>query len=346
LAKGPIALALPGLILLLWTLIRKRWNLLFTWHLLLAAILYALIAVPWYILVHIETHGEWTKGFFIDHNLHRFSDPQEGHGGLFIVTILFVVIGLLPFMSYIGEVIRKRRIVFQNDLVLFSAITASAFVIFFSISSTKLPNYPMPCYPFAAICIGKYLQLLVEKRTRAKIYPLIILIVFTTILPIAGYLALEQEAQVKPVSSFVFVLLIVPAVLISFLFIQKKNIAVRNITAIAVGYAIFNLIGLQWLYPKIYSSNPVANTLNQVTKSDKVYGYQLYNPSFNFYLKSTVQKLDTTALKQVALTQPNAILITREEYLNDLKNTNWRVINKQHDLFELPTTVILKPNVR
>jgi 4-amino-4-deoxy-L-arabinose transferase-like glycosyltransferase len=345
LAKGPVAVALPGLCLLLWVIFRKKWKILFTPHLISAAILFFAIALPWYILVHIKTNGAWTRGFFIEHNLNRFSDPQEGHGGLFIVTILFVVIGLLPFMSYLGEVIKNKRIVFQNELVAFSAIVFAAFIIFFSISSTKLPNYPMPCYPFAAICIGKYLQLLIEKRVAVKNYPLIILAVFTLLIPIAGYFALQQEAQIKNFSVITFFLLLTPIILLSYLFVRKNEKHVRNISAIAIAYTIFNIIGLQWVYPKIYSANPVAATLNDVEKADGIYGYQLYNPAFNFYLQSNITKADTTELRKISLEQPNAVLITREEYLNDLKNTNWKVVAKQHDLFELPTTVILKPNV-
>lgn len=345
LAKGPVAIALPGFCLLIWIVIRKKWKTLFTLHLIPAGVLFFAIALPWYVLVHMKTKGAWTKGFFIDHNLNRFSDPQEGHGGLFIVTVLFVLIGLLPFMSYIGEVIRKRIVVFQNDLVLFSAIVVSAFVIFFSISSTKLPNYPMPCYPFAAVFIGKYLQLVIEKRTKAKVYPIIVLIIFTLLIPAAGYFALQQETELKNIAAYCFLLLPVPIILGSFLIAQKKNAHLRNITAIAVAYTLFNIVGLQWVYPKIYSTNPVNATLQEVRKGSKVYGYQLYNPSFNFYLDTRVEKVDTGVLKTIAQQNANAVLITREEYLNDLKNTNWKVIAKHHDLFELPTTVILKPNV-
>ncbi|HXL58742.1 MAG TPA: phospholipid carrier-dependent glycosyltransferase, partial [Chitinophagaceae bacterium] len=64
LAKGPIALALPGLCVLLWIIITKKWKVVFTWHLIPAFVLLCAIIAPWYIAVDKATNAEWTKGFF------------------------------------------------------------------------------------------------------------------------------------------------------------------------------------------------------------------------------------------------------------------------------------------
>ena len=97
LAKGPVAIALPALCFLVWIAFKKKyWSQLFSWPVLVGVFLYAVIALPWYYAVYKATNGTWIRGFFIEHNLNRFSDPQEGHGGLFILTILFILIGLLP----------------------------------------------------------------------------------------------------------------------------------------------------------------------------------------------------------------------------------------------------------
>src|SRR3954468_6931331 len=137
----------------MWTAFTRKWKTILTWHLIPAFVLVGVIILPWYIAVDKATNGEWTKGFFIENNLNRFSSPQEGHGGFFLLPILFVLIGLLPFMSFIGEVIKQRKKVFQKSLVKFSLIIVLLFLGFVSISSTKLPNYPMPCYPFAAVIL-------------------------------------------------------------------------------------------------------------------------------------------------------------------------------------------------
>lgn len=83
LTKGPVALLLPGLCLLTWVIVAKKWRTVFTWHLIPAFALLCVVALPWYLAVDKATNHQWTKGFFIENNLNRFSDPQEGHGGFF-----------------------------------------------------------------------------------------------------------------------------------------------------------------------------------------------------------------------------------------------------------------------
>ena len=222
LAKGPVALALPGLCLVIWIIISKKWKTVFTWHLIPVALLLCMITVPWYYAVDKATNHEWTKGFFIENNLNRFSDPQEGHGGFFLITVLFVLIGLLPFMSFIGETIKQRKIVFQNALVKFSGLVVLVFVLFFSISSTKLPNYPMPCYPFAAVVLGSFIASLLNNNIGSKKYPYYFLLVFTLIIPIAGYFAIAQELEAKDVSYITLFLLITPLIFLISLLIKTN----------------------------------------------------------------------------------------------------------------------------
>jgi 4-amino-4-deoxy-L-arabinose transferase-like glycosyltransferase len=83
LAKGPVAIALPGAAIFIWLIWEKRLKEIFSWKILVAGIIMSAVTLPWYLLVHKETNGEWTKGFFLQHNFGRFSEPMEGHGGSF-----------------------------------------------------------------------------------------------------------------------------------------------------------------------------------------------------------------------------------------------------------------------
>jgi len=343
LAKGPVALALPGLCVLIWTVFTKKLKTIFTWHLIPAFVLLCVIAAPWYYAVDKATNHQWTKGFFIDNNLNRFSDPQEGHGGFFLITILFVLIGLLPFMSFIGEVIKQRKIVFQNALVKFSGLVVLIFVLFFSISSTKLPNYPMPCYPFAAIVLGSFIASLLNNNIGSKKYPYYFLFVFTLIIPVAGYLAIAQEAEAKEVSYITLFLLITPLIFIVSLF--PKASWQKKIAIIFLNYCVFNLIGLGYVYPVLYNQNPVAKTIDKVKQYQNVYSYVTFNPGYRFYLDKNIPTTDNVdTLKHWLNSTPNAIVISRTYYLDTLKTLPLQEIARHHDIFELPTTVIFKTN--
>ena len=343
LAKGPVALVLPGVCLLIWIISKKRWKVLFAWHLLPAFILLCTITLPWYIAVHKATNGAWTKGFFIEHNLNRFSGEQEGHGGFFIITILFVLIGLLPFTSFIGEAIKKRSIVFKNDLVKFSGVVVIVFIIFFSISKTKLPNYPMPCYPFAAIILGSFIASLLKGEITSKKYPVYILLFFTTLLPVAGYFAINNESEISLLSNRILILLTIPFGIILILITQKKAGWQRIIPALVILFSLFNIMLLYYLYPLIYKQNPVAKTIGIVKKSPLILSYQIYNPGFNFYLNSGVKRYNSLdSIKDYLNHNPHAIVISRKEFVDTLKTLHLDVIVEHRDIFELPTTVILK----
>lgn len=343
LTKGPVALALPGLCILAWIIWTKKWKRISIIHLIGALILFLLIAMPWYIAVDQATNGVWTKGFFIENNLNRFSDPQEGHGGFFGLTLLFFIIGMLPFFVFIGSIIKKRNAIFSDSLVQFSGIIVLSFIVFFSFASTRLPNYAMPCYPFAAIVIGKYIAGLLNGDWSGKKYPYYILIVVNICVPVACYFALMQENDVKFLAPIVCILLLVPLILIVFLFLKKRDFFKNQIAWIFWAYCIFNLLGIAYLYPAIYRQNPVAATIEQVKTEKNIFSYQIFNSGYRFYLDKNIPRtfyIDT--LKKWLQLPGNAIVITRLEFLPDLKNLPLVEIARHQDIFEIPTTVILK----
>ncbi|HXL55045.1 MAG TPA: hypothetical protein VN958_02230, partial [Chitinophagaceae bacterium] len=290
-------------------------------------------------------NGEWTKGFFITNNLNRFSDPQEGHGGFFLLPVLFVLTGLLPFMSFIGEVVKQRKKIFQHQLVKFSVVVVLSFVTFFSISSTKLPNYPMPCYPFAAIVLGTFIASLLNNEITSKKYPYFILLLFTLILPIAGYFAIRQETETALLSWLPECLLSTPLLLIT-IFFRKYNWH-QKIEIIFIAYTTFNIIGLSFVYPELYKQNPVVKTINVVKQYPDIYCYNIFNPAYRFYLDKNIPRTyDVNTLKHWVDSTGNAIVITRTDYLDSLKTLPLKEIARHHDIFELPTTVILKNNAK
>lgn len=341
LAKGPVALVLPGLCLFIWVIIKKKWSQVFSWKMFAAIALVAVITLPWYLAVHEATNGAWTRGFFIDHNINRFNEPQEGHGGFFMLPWLFVIIGLLPFTSFIGETIKKRKSIFINDLLKFSGIVVLAFVVFFSVSSTKLPNYPMPCYPFAAIIVGYYLSQLATNNVGLKTYPLFVLTAFTLILPVAGYFAIAAEKEAAHINTIALLLAIVPVSLLVVFFLWKRLSNYKRIVAIGIAYSILNILLLHIIYPILYSQNPVAKTIGEVRKHNAVFAYKMYNPGYNFYLDSNIQKFgDVDALKTALKTNPGAIVVSRLDDALELQSLNLKLVAQHHDLFETPTTVV------
>ena len=158
LGKGPIGLALPGAILLCTLLVAGGWKHIPWFHLPAALLLWLLIAGPWYIWVGTETKFAWHKGFFLQHNLGRFSAPMENHSGPIWYYLPVIISGTFPFSALlllpITASLQTNRKNAASKLWQALVLTGSWILVpllVFSISRTKLPNYVLPAYPALAL---------------------------------------------------------------------------------------------------------------------------------------------------------------------------------------------------
>jgi 4-amino-4-deoxy-L-arabinose transferase-like glycosyltransferase len=350
LAKGPVALALPGLVFLVFMLAEKKWWVLKDPALLVALMIAIGIAFPWYYAVHVQSGGAFTRGFFLDHNLNRFSAEKEGHGGPFIITPLIVLIGLLPFSLLLIQSFKKNYRYWQQPLFKFSAIVLFVYVVFFSVSSTKLPNYPMPCYPFAAVLAGFLLKDIFNGFTKPAKWTWWVWMIVATILPVAAFVGLRAEPAVAHLSWVAGLLLMLPIGTLFAFF--GRNHAQTGLIRVAATWLIFSMIFLWVGYPLIYRENPVTRLLPMLKEYPKsvVVSYKAFNPGFNFNLgkdKMLLQEFnDINALKQSGreIEALGAVMyvITRLDYTKEFEASGFRELARERDLFELPTTVILK----
>ena len=339
LAKGPVAIALPGAAILVWLIWEKKLKEILSWKILVAGIIMFIVALPWYLLVHKVTNGEWTKGFFLQHNLGRFSEPMEGHGGLFIIVPLIVLVGMLPSSVLIGEAFRNFKTHFKNSLLRVALSVATVFVIFYAISSTKLPNYAMPCYPFVAILLGYFISKAFDEN-KGRIYPFIILLAINVALPCAAYFGIKNEVNTKGLENLsAFLLLLTLASIIAFYFIVRKNFRKAAINTFII-YSVFHIVMFNWLYPAIYQKNPMSMTIDDVKKYDNVVSYQIFHPSFTYYLPERVPVFKNLDSLKTFLQTNKAAVISRKTFSEELRSIGLQEKHSIHDLFEGNTTVI------
>lgn len=341
LAKGPVALALPGLALLGWLIWEKKWKAFFHWHILVAGVVVLAVAVPWYLLVHQATDGAWTQGFFVEHNIERFSGPMEGHGGLFIIVPLFVLVGLLPASIFIGESMRNFRERYSRSFIRLAFCVLVAFVAFYSVSGTKLPNYPMPCYAFVALVLGYYITLALEGKAKTRTYPFIVLLVINLALPIGLYFGIKSEVETRGYEGNAVLLVILTIAAITSLVLYKRKGFKPAVTSLLVFYILFNLVFFNYLYPTVWNNNPLSKSLPELKKYDKVVGYKLFHPSFVYYLPERVQEFDDAASLQQYLRTNEALVLTRQSYLSELQPLGLDTVAIRHDMFETSTTALM-----
>ena len=339
LAKGPVAIALPGAAIFIWLIWEKKLKEIFTWKIIVAGIIMCVVALPWYLLVHKETNGDWTKGFFLQHNFGRFSETMEGHGGPFIIVPLIVLLGLLPSSIFIGESFRKFKATFSDPFLKLAFSVVAVFVIFYSISSTKLPNYAMPCYAFVAILLGNFINKAWEEN-KARLYPVIILLLINIALPITAYFAIKKEVNTTGMENIAaFLLILTVAAIVAFYFMLKKNFR-KAAVGTFIFYSLFHILFFNWLYPIIYKQNPMSKTIDMVKKYDHIVGYKIFHPSYTYYLPERVPVFKDVDSLKTFLQENNAVVITRKNFAEELKTIGLKEKASVHDLFEGNTTVI------
>ena len=142
LAKGPVAVLVPGGALLLWSLLsdrgRSAWRAAWSpsgWLIVLA------VAAPWYVYA-LNRHGmAFVDGFLLKHNVERFSGAMEGHsGGLAYYLVVWPLL-CLPWTPLMAAVVWRAKALWREPLTRFLMVWALWVLAFFSLSGTKLPHY-------------------------------------------------------------------------------------------------------------------------------------------------------------------------------------------------------------
>lgn len=144
LTKGPVAVLFPFLISAIFyaTEGRLRDWLRAIFNPLGIALFIAIIA-PWHILVYLDQGMAFFEGFYLKHNLSRYTDAMEGHSGSVFYYAVWIPVALMPFAGWLISIAGGIRQGLKNPLERFLWIWFLTVFIFFSFSSTKLPHYAL-----------------------------------------------------------------------------------------------------------------------------------------------------------------------------------------------------------
>ncbi|MEO1094259.1 MAG: glycosyltransferase family 39 protein [Cyanobacteria bacterium J06638_28] len=164
LAKGPVGVVIPGMILVGFLLyVGELWTIWQEMHLVKGAILFLSMTVPWYVLVVVANGQAYLDSFFGYHNIDRFTSVVNGHAAPWYFYFLVVAVGFLPWSSYLPFAIARltpwywrhwQRQPRHGQLGIFALIWFGVIFGFFTVAVTKLPSYVLPLMPAAAILVG------------------------------------------------------------------------------------------------------------------------------------------------------------------------------------------------
>src|SRR5438105_3830141 len=143
----PILILIPFAVTLVFCWLRRdlrTWaRAVFDWR---ALSLLLAIAAPWYIVILLKEGQGFIAGFFLKHNVGRFSGPVSGHGGSLLYYFPILVLVSLPFTALVVPVAARWRAAWRDELQRYLLIWFLFVFGFFSLSGTKLPHYVLYGY--------------------------------------------------------------------------------------------------------------------------------------------------------------------------------------------------------
>jgi 4-amino-4-deoxy-L-arabinose transferase-like glycosyltransferase len=154
LAKGPLGLLLPLLVLGSYVLATREWR--SVREALSPAPLAAFLAVaaPWYAAILLDQGRHFLDVFILDHNVQRFTSTVHNHPGPFWYYVPVLLAGLFPWSGLaLPALVRAAPRASRTDLLLLLWLAVP--LAFFSLAGSKLPGYVLPCVPPLAILMGR-----------------------------------------------------------------------------------------------------------------------------------------------------------------------------------------------
>ncbi|NWG31496.1 MAG: glycosyltransferase family 39 protein [Rhodocyclaceae bacterium] len=182
LAKGPVAVVLPLAALFLHCATSGRWRefLVFVTR-PRAWLLWAALALPWYVAVTWVKGPGFVESFFLRHNVGRFSGAMgspHAYGLFYYLPVALLV--SLPYTGLLLGVVKRWRRLWRDDFARYALILFALVFVLFSLSANKLPHYLL--YGTAAlwVLLGRELR---EARSPWLLLPALLMFVGALFVP-------------------------------------------------------------------------------------------------------------------------------------------------------------------
>lgn len=296
LAKGPIGFLLPGLIIVIFLLLRR--DLPSLWrkgHLTWGIPLFLVITLPWYLAVGIETHWAWDWLFIEQQNVDRYTTAMQGHRGPVYYYLVTIALALLPWTIFLPqtftEIWRRQGALLQKTPTdAFMLVWAITWVAFFSLGATKLPNYVWEAYPalFGLIAARLYAALnQTQPLSRRGVFVSLgaLLLVGVTLMVLGAWLVPEQIPPLGDVAYLGFPY--IAAALLALLF-AWRGLLLPVISSLGAGAVALTACLMLLTVPALDALKPSVTMGRIIRASEGTQPYAIatwrwFEPSFLFY---------------------------------------------------------------
>jgi len=306
LTKGPVAVALPGLVIVLFLAWRREWRVMGEMKPVWGGLWFLLLAAPWFVALGLEMGPRAVGEFFGWENVARYTSesfgPERGPGfypGVFMVD--FFPWSLL-LLSVAGVWWAARRDLSDTErenagyLVLWCLVP----LVFFSLAAGKQEYYLMPVYPAAALLLAGTWPLLQRRLALPRLLRLG-LFVLSPVLPLTGILIVLVSRRWWSSAGWadlLFVgLLVLAGAWSSFLLVRGHSRTVL-LSPFLQSLLIVTYVLLVVL-PGIETFRPIPRLAEQLVRTAppaaRLGTYDVAAPSLCFYTRQPVLELKSAA---------------------------------------------------
>ena len=183
LTKGLVGIALPGLVLVVYTLLTRDFGLWRRLHLPTGILAMLVVTVPWFWLISTK-NPDFPHFFFIHEHWDRYTSTVHARKGSIWYFVPLLLAGMLPWLGLtprMWDVVRDRAGALRGaggkpfQPALMSLVWFAAIFVFFSMSGSKLPGYIVPVFPALAILAAVALDQINDRSWNRQINALLVL---------------------------------------------------------------------------------------------------------------------------------------------------------------------------
>jgi len=305
-------------------------------------VLFLMLSLPWYAAQVAINGQEFIQQFFIKHHFQRYTGEISGHRGPMYYYIPALILGLLPWVVFLPRGIRNA---FRSEqggksaespgsrdtFGLFALIWFSFIFVFFSFSTTKLPNYILPAIPAAFILISSGKAGLGTWKRHTHIAGAVIVALMGSAFLIAPrYLSQFNIGPSEWTIAAALILFVLAALFLYAAFSRKTLYAV---------IAVFMLAYLSLLQVKALPlvNHQLQGSLNKYSlyakerlgNGENILAYGINNPSIVFYSGHRVTRVgNRDELLPLISQQKRLLVITKAKEVEGLKDLGFNLIEE------------------
>jgi 4-amino-4-deoxy-L-arabinose transferase-like glycosyltransferase len=350
LTKGLIGIVLPFGIATVYAEITNGWKGIKKVLSLRGTLIFLVVALPWYVMQTLLNGREFIDAFLIKHHFTRYLEGVSGHIAPLYYFVPVLIIGMFPWIAFFTSGIRNT-IREKEPLNIFALVWFAFVFVFFSLSTTKLPNYILPAMPAVAILIASGMTKEDKVWRYSNIFLVVVASLMGTAFIVSGKYLLKMGFSDVAWTSIPGAVMAAMAALGLYSLYAKRSayfpLAVLMLIFLSVLLMKAMPLASQYLQGTLYKYSLYAKY--RLQEESQLFVCGTNNPSIVFYSGRTIVPLRKKRdLSELIGTSGSSIAIAKEEEMNMLRNRGFHLLDSDggYALFERECRVRKNPGER